>query len=66
MILSIPVSRESRRWVIYLDDSIREHIAHQKDCYLIDIRALRVCGIDPSRIIEEATKRFGAERIDEN
>jgi len=66
MILSVPESRLSRMWIKYLDDSIQEHIVHENFTYLIDIKSARECGVDMSRVIEEATKKFGAERIDEN
>jgi hypothetical protein len=66
MILAVPESKLSRRWVTYLDDTIREHISHQEGAYLIDIDAMRECGVDTARTIEEATKRFGAEKLNEN
>jgi len=53
-------------WVKYLDDSIQEHVVLENSAYLIDIKSARECGVDMSRVIEEATKKFGAERIDEN
>lgn len=66
MILSVPESRLSRMWIKYLDASIQEHIVHENCAYLIDIKTMRESGVDTARVIQEATNKFGAERIDEN
>lgn len=63
MKLSIPESRLSRRWMDYLDDSVKEYTTNQSGAYIIDIAGLRATGYNTARIIQEATNKFGAEQL---
>lgn len=67
MKLSIPESRQSRRWVQYLDEHIQSHIILENGAYVIFIDAIDTTlpnlQAKVNRVIQEATVKFGAETL---
>lgn len=59
----MPESRLSRMWIKYLDEEVQSVTSLENSAYVIDIEELRKKEYNTARIIEEATNRFGAERV---